>query len=50
MKLIFFLLRASWRIVLLAALVGGVSGAASVALVALISHALATSPTRRRPC
>ena len=36
MKLILFLLRASWRIALLAAFVGGVSGAASVALVAMI--------------
>ena len=41
MKLIFFLLRASWRIVLLAGLVGGVSGAASVGLMVLILHTLA---------
>ncbi len=42
MKLILFLLRASWRVVLLAALVGGVSGAASVGLVAMILHTLDT--------
>jgi putative pyoverdin transport system ATP-binding/permease protein len=40
MKLVLFLLRASWRIVLLAALVGGISGAASVALVAMILDSL----------
>jgi putative ATP-binding cassette transporter len=42
MKLILFLLRASWRVVLMAALVGGVSGAASVGLVVMISHRLET--------
>ncbi|MCY2994486.1 MAG: cyclic peptide export ABC transporter [Planctomycetota bacterium] len=40
MNLILFLTRASWRIVLLACLVGGASGAASVTLVALILHTL----------
>jgi putative ATP-binding cassette transporter len=40
MNLLLFLLRASWRIALLAALVGGLSGAASVGLVALILRAL----------
>ena len=40
MKLIFFLLKISWRIALLAALIGALSGAASAGLVALISHAL----------
>ena len=42
MKLIVFLLKMSWRMALLAALVGAVSGAASAGLVALISHALET--------
>jgi putative ATP-binding cassette transporter len=40
MRLIVFLLRASWRVVLAAGVVGGVSGAASVALLALINHVL----------
>jgi putative ATP-binding cassette transporter len=40
MNLILFLLRASWRVVLMAALVGGVSGAASIGLVAMILQAL----------
>jgi len=40
MKLILFLLKASWRTVLLAALVGGVSGVASIAMVAFILRAL----------
>ena len=40
MRLVLLLLRASWRIVLLAGVVGGVSGAASVGLVALILHTL----------
>ena len=40
MRLILFLLRASWRIVLLASLVGGVSGAASVGMMVLILRAL----------
>jgi len=40
MKLVLFLLRASWRVVLLATLAGGVSGAASVGLVAIIVRAL----------
>ena len=40
MKLILFLLRASWRVVLLAAVIGGISGAASVALVAMIMKTL----------
>ncbi len=43
MKLVFFLLKASWRIALLAGLIGAVSGAASAGLVALISHALGGS-------
>lgn len=45
MRLIFFLLRASWRIVLLAGLVGALSGIASVGLVALILHALGQANT-----
>jgi putative ATP-binding cassette transporter len=40
MKLIVFLLRASWRVVLAAGIVGGISGAASVALLALINYVL----------
>jgi len=40
MKLLFFLLKASWRTVLLAALVGGLSGGASIAMVAFILRAL----------
>ena len=36
MNLIWFLMRASWRIVLFAALLGAVSGFASVALLAII--------------
>lgn len=40
MKLILFLLRASWHVVLLAAVIGGISGAASVALVAMIMKTL----------
>lgn len=40
MRLLLFLLRASWRIVLLAGLVGAVSGAASVGLVALMLRTL----------
>jgi putative ATP-binding cassette transporter len=40
MKLILFLLRASWRVVLMAALIGSLSGAASMALVAMILHIL----------
>ena len=36
MKLIVFLLRASWRTALLAGFVGGISGIASVGLVAQI--------------
>lgn len=40
MKLIFFLLRASWRVALLAALIGAISGGASAALVAVISRTL----------
>ncbi len=40
MKLILFLLRASWRIVLLAGVVGAISGAASFGLVVVILHAL----------
>jgi len=40
MKLILFLLRASWRVVLLAAVIGGISGAASVALVGMIMETL----------
>jgi putative ATP-binding cassette transporter len=40
MKLIYFLLRASWPVVLLAGLVGSVSGMASVALMALILQTL----------
>jgi putative pyoverdin transport system ATP-binding/permease protein len=40
MKLILFLLRSSWRVVLLAGLVGGISGAASVGLVVMILHTL----------
>jgi putative ATP-binding cassette transporter len=40
MKLILFLLRASWRVVLLAAVIGGVSGAASMGLVVMISEQL----------
>jgi putative ATP-binding cassette transporter len=40
MKLIVFLLRASWQVVLAAGIVGGISGAASVALLALINHVL----------
>ena len=40
MRLIFFLLRASWRVALLAALIGAASGGASAALVAVISRSL----------
>ena len=40
MNLIFFLLRASWRVALLAGLIGALSGGASAALVALISRTL----------
>jgi len=40
MKLILFLLRASWRVALLAALIGALSGGASAVLVALIIHFL----------
>ncbi len=40
MKLIVFLLKASWRVALLAGLIGAASGASSAGLVALISHAL----------
>ncbi|MGD0897343.1 MAG: cyclic peptide export ABC transporter [Thermoguttaceae bacterium] len=40
MRVIIFLLRASWRVALLAGLIGALSGAASAALVALISYAL----------
>ena len=40
MKLILFLLRSSWRVVLLAGLVGGLSGAASVGLVVMILDTL----------
>jgi len=40
MRLLLFLLRASWKIVLLAGLVGGLSGAASVGLVALMLRTL----------
>ena len=40
MKLILFLLRASWRVVLMAALIGSLSGAASMAPVAMILHIL----------
>ncbi len=40
MKLLLLLLRASWKTVLLAGLIGAASGAASVALVALILHTL----------
>ena len=36
MKLILFLLRASWRVVLMAALIGGLSGAASMGLMITI--------------
>ena len=46
MRLILFLLRASWHIVLLAGVVGAASGAASVALVAMILHTL-RDPQRR---
>ena len=38
MRLVFFLLRASWHIALLAAIVGGISGSASIALMAIISR------------
>ena len=41
------LLRASWKTVLLAGLIGAASGAASVALVALILHSFATRTGRR---
>ncbi len=40
MRLILFLLRASWRAVLVAALVGTASGAASVGLLAVMGYAL----------
>jgi len=40
MRVLLFLLRASWRIVLLAGVVGAVSGVASVALVALMLRTL----------
>jgi len=40
MKLILFLLRASWPIVLLAAAIGGLSGAASIGLVVMIMRSL----------
>lgn len=40
MKLVLFLLRASWKVVLLAGLIGAVSGMASVALVATIMRTL----------
>jgi len=40
MKLILLLLRSSWQVVLLASLVGGVSGIASMSLIAIIHHSL----------
>ena len=40
MKLLLLVLRASWKAVLLAGLIGAASGAASVGLVALIMHTL----------
>lgn len=40
MRLFVFLLRFSWRIVLLATIMGGVSGAANVALIAIIHQTL----------
>jgi putative pyoverdin transport system ATP-binding/permease protein len=40
MKLIFFLMKASWRVALLAGLIGAASGAASLGLVALITDTL----------
>lgn len=40
MKLLLFLLRSSWKTVLLAGLIGAASGAASIGLVALIMHTL----------
>jgi putative pyoverdin transport system ATP-binding/permease protein len=40
MRLLLFLLRASWRVVLLAGVIGGISGMASVALVILILRTL----------
>jgi putative ATP-binding cassette transporter len=43
MRLILFLLRASWRAALLAASIGALSGGASAALVALISYTLRDS-------
>jgi putative pyoverdin transport system ATP-binding/permease protein len=42
MRLLLFLLRASWRIVLLAGVIGGLSGVSSVALVILILQTLRT--------
>ncbi|MEX2285495.1 MAG: cyclic peptide export ABC transporter [Planctomycetaceae bacterium] len=41
MKLIFFLLRTSWPVALLSAVVGGISGAASVAVVVMILRTVA---------
>ncbi len=43
MKLIVFLLKVSWRIALLAGLIGAVSGAASAGLVALTSYVLGSA-------
>ena len=40
MNLLLLLLRASWKTVVLAGLIGAASGAASVGLVALILHTL----------
>lgn len=40
MKVILFLLRTSWRVALLSALVGGISGATSIAMVAMILRAV----------
>ena len=40
MKLLLLLLRASWKTVFLAGLIGAASGAASVGLMALIMHTL----------
>jgi len=40
MRAVIFLLRSSWRLALLAALVGGISGGASVGLVAMILRAV----------
>lgn len=44
MKLIYFLLRSSWRMLAIAVITGFLSGGSSASLIALISHAVSHSP------